>query len=318
MIWLRAKAGVTAQQSFRHHYIPKFYTKRWSGEDYKLTEFSRPYKELISKRVLPVQTGFADRLYELKGAPASAAQQVEDEFMSPVDSDAALASEMLENADPRINTDSKWRSAWSQFLITLLMRTPKDLTVLAQIIEEDWARDFPRFEQKYSASRKPDDPATLQEFIDQKDPDYIARWTIDEARALMSHDQLGQQLNNLRWFVLTTTSDAPKFLTSDRPVVMSDTLTADNSYLYLPIGPRLLFVAVTNAKAEQRIKTWPSAKLVDETNRLVVLQASKYVYGADSIAAEFVEGHYGKPGPKSFMERLRERRNERAKLRDTA
>jgi hypothetical protein len=69
------------------------------------------------------------------------------------------------------------------------------LRPLTHIIEEDWARDFPKFEQKYLASRKPDDPATLQEFINQKDPDYMARWTIEEARALMSHDQLGQQLN---------------------------------------------------------------------------------------------------------------------------
>jgi hypothetical protein len=76
-------------------------------------------------------------------------------------------------------------------------------------------------------------------------------------------------------------------------------------------------VAVTNAAAEQRIKTRPSAKLVDETNRLLVLQASKYVYGADNKAIEFVEGHYGKPGPKSLMERLRERRNERAMVRGT-
>jgi hypothetical protein len=74
-------------------------------------------------------------------------------------------------------------------------------------------------------------------------------------------------------------------------------------------------VAVTNAAAEQRIKIWPSAKLVDETNRLVVLQASKYVYGADSNAIEVVEKHYGKPGPKSLMERLRERRNENAMVR---
>jgi len=130
----------------------------------------------------------------------------------------------------------------------------------------------------------------------------------------MNHDDLGQLLNNMRWFVVTTRSDAPQFLTSDRPVVMSDTLTSENSYLYLPIGPHQLFVAVTNAAAEQRIRGWPPAKLVEETNRLVVLQASKYVYGADNGLSEFVEQHFGKPGPKSLMERVRDRRNEQAKL----
>jgi hypothetical protein len=157
------------------------------------------------------------------------------------------------------------------------------------------------------------DPATLQEFIDQKDPDFLAEWTIDFARALMNHDELRQLLDNLRWFVLTTKADVPQFLTSDRPVVMSSTLTADDSYLYLPLGPHRLFVAVTNAAAEERIRRFPSLKLVDETNRLVILQASKYVYGADKNAIEFVEKYFGKPGPKSLMERLRDHRNEKAK-----
>jgi Protein of unknown function (DUF4238) len=313
MIWLRSQGAVPAQQSFRHHYIPKFYSKRWGGEDFKITEFSRPYKTLQARQVYPVQTGFADRLYEMKGVPASAAQKVEDEFMKPVDSDAAVALELLETEDSRIHTEPKYRSAWSQFLITLMIRTPKDLAVLAQALADDWARDFPMFEKKYLSSRKPDEPATLQDFIDQKDPDFMARWTIDYARELMNHDELGQLLNNLRWFVLTTKADVPQFLTSDRPVVMSDTLTADDSYLYLPLGPHRLFVAVTNAAAEERIRRFPSLELVDETNRLVTLQASKYVYGADKKAIEFVEKYFGKPGPKSLMERLRDHRNEKAK-----
>ena len=314
VVWLLSQTAVPAQQSFRHHYIPKFYSKRWTGEDLKLIEFSRPYEKLQFKKVYPVQTGFAERLYEMKGVPASAAQKVEDEFMKPIDSDAAVALGMLEMGDTHIHTDSKWRSAWSQFLISLLMRTPKDLAVLAQVLEDDWARDFPKFEKDYLANRKPDDPATLQEFIDQKDLAYMARWTIDTARQLMSHDQLGQQLNSLRWFVLTTGSDATEFLTSDRPVVMSGTLTADNSYLYLPIGPHVLFVAVANAAAEQRIKRFPTAELVESTNKLVTRQATKYVYAADNKSMPFVEEHFGKPGPESLMERLRDYRNEKAKI----
>jgi len=313
MIWLRSQAIVPAQQSLRHHYIPQFYSKRWSDQDFKITEFSRPYKKLQSKRVYPVQTGFADRLYEMKGVPPSAAQKIEDEFMKPVDDHAAKALDLLEAGDPRFHTEAKHRSAWSHFLITVIMRTPKDLAVLTEILADDWVRDFPMFEKKYLARRKTDDPETLQGFIDQNDPDFLARWAIEDAHELMNHDKLGQLLNNLRWFVLTTSADVPRFLTSDHPVVMSETLTADDSYLFLPLGPHRLFVAVTNAAAEERIRRFPIAKLVDDTNRLVTLQASRYVYGADNGAADFVEQHFGNPGPRSLMERLRDRRKERAK-----
>ena len=65
---------------------------------------------------------------------------------------------------------------------------------------------------------------------------------------------------------------------------MSDSRAADDSYLFLPLDPRQQFVAVTNSETEQRIKLFPPEKLVDETNRFIVLQASRYVYGADSKA----------------------------------
>jgi hypothetical protein len=198
-----------------------------------------------------------------------------------------------------------------------MMRTPKDLEMLAQVVADDWTRDFPVIEKKYLSSRKPDEPATLQDFIDQKDPDFIARWTIEYAHGLMNHDKLGQLLNSLRWFVLTTKVDIPPFLTSDRPVVMSDTLTADDSYLYVPLGPHRLFVAVMNAAAEERIRSFPSLELVDATNRLVALQASRYVYGADKEATEFVEKYFGQRGPKSLMERLRDQRREKARESET-
>lgn len=209
MIWLRSQAAVPAQQSLRHHYIPQFYSKRCAGDDFKLIEFSRPHNKLHSKHVYPVQTGFADRLYEMKGViPALAAQKIEDEFMKPIDTDAAVALGMLETGDSKVYQESRWRSAWSQFLITLLMRTPKDLAVLAEAVADDWVRDMPKFEQAYLANRKTDDPPTLQDFINQKDPDYLARWTIVAARALMDHDQLRQQLNEMKWFVLVTRADA--------------------------------------------------------------------------------------------------------------
>jgi Protein of unknown function (DUF4238) len=70
----------TPQKSIRHHYIPVFYLKRWCAEDKRLRQFSRPHKPIYAKRIFPVQTGFVDRLYEVKGVPAEMAQVVEDEF----------------------------------------------------------------------------------------------------------------------------------------------------------------------------------------------------------------------------------------------
>jgi Protein of unknown function (DUF4238) len=315
MIAKRARLNGSAQSSTRHHYIPVFYLKRWRGNDGKICEFSRPYKHIYTKRAYPVQTGFVDRLYEMRGVPSEIAQQVEDEFMKPADTFAARSLAMLETRNDRINYESKYRSAWSLFLMTLLIRMPEDLEVLAAAVADEWARVFPKLEEQYALKRQAEDPPTLQRFIDQKDPHHMSRWTLDLARRLMDYEGIGQLLNNMRWFVLTSSAEAPRLLTSDRPVLISATLTEDNAYVFLPIAPDRLFVAVNSKETEIIVRRRLMKELVEGTNKLIVRHAVKYVYGTDNGSVEFVDQNIGQSRPKSLMERLRDRRNEDAEAK---
>src|SRR5258708_495160 len=175
----KRQAADGAQQSIRHHYIPVFYSKRWSGDDDRICEFSRPHKKIHSQRVYPKQTGFLDRLYEKKGVPRSIAQQVEDVFMTSVDNFAANALSLIETDVKKVKNDAEHRSAWSLFLMTLMTRMPEDVAVLTQILEDDWKRDLPLLKEKYATNRKPDDPETIEEFIEKKDPDHIPKWVMN-------------------------------------------------------------------------------------------------------------------------------------------
>ncbi len=210
------------QASIRHHYIPVFYLKRWcSGDDTKICEYSRPHKAIHDRRIYPVQTGFQDRLYEKKGVPKIIAQQVEDDFMKSVDTLASDALLLIETGDAKVDTDAKYRSAWSLFLMSLMTRMPEDVAALAGILDDDWERDLPRFRQEYADKKKPDDPPTLEEFIEQKDPDHMARWTMNVLPEVMDHAAIGQSLNAMRWSVVTMAADAPPLLSSDRPLFVS-------------------------------------------------------------------------------------------------
>ena len=128
--------------------------------------------------------------------------------MKPVDTLAATSLSLLEADDKRMN-DAKYRSAWSMFLVALSMRMPEDIEILSRIIDDDWKTDFPEMEILYAKKRQPSDPLTLQEFIDQKDPDHISRWTPETLHKLIDHEALGQQLNSLRWFVLRPRRQLP-------------------------------------------------------------------------------------------------------------
>jgi hypothetical protein len=158
----KREAADSAQQSIRHHYIPVFYSKRWSGDDDRICEFSRPHKKIHSHRVYPKQTGFLDLLYEKKGVPKRIAQRVEDVFMKSVDDFAADALSLIETDVKKVKNDAEQGSAWSLFLITLMTRMHEDLAVLTQILEDDWKRYLPLFKERHAANRKPDDPETIE------------------------------------------------------------------------------------------------------------------------------------------------------------
>lgn len=307
MIWLRG----AAQQSTRHHYIPQFYLRRWAGEDDKVCEFSRPYKNKIYRqRVYPIQTGFKDRLYETPGVPRSIAQQVEDKFMSPVDNFAAKALDIIEADVGKTQNDAERRSAWSLFLMSLMTRMPEDLVALTQVVEDDWKRILPHLRERYSANRKSDDPETIEEFIEKKDPDYIGRWVMDDLRDLTDHEGIGQALTAMRWSVVVTLDDAPPFLTSDRPLYMSKTFSEPGCYLTLPIGPHRLFVAANTEEVERMFKDRPPKDLAQEVNSQVAKQAVKYVYGLDHSELEFVDKLISSDRPPRLMERLLDRRRQ--------
>jgi hypothetical protein len=99
----------------------------------------------------------------------------------------------------------------------------------------------------------------LEEFIEQKDPDHMARWKMNALPASMNHEKIGQSLNDMRWFVVTMAADVPPLLSSDRPLFVSGAFGAANCYLTLPIAKDRLFVATCSEEMERKFKSQPQS-----------------------------------------------------------
>jgi Protein of unknown function (DUF4238) len=239
----------------------------------------------------------------MKGLPPEQAQKVEQYFLRPVDTLAAEALVMLENGDDHINRESKWRSAWSRFLMSLLMRTPEDIAALKRGAAKKWAQRIPKIEAKYATKRGPNDPPTFKAYLDQFDADEVDRWGMSIAPTLIDHKGIGNILNNMRWLVRRITGDA-EFLTSDRPVVMSATLKETNAYIFLPIGPKAVFVAVNDLETQRMVEGREPAEQIEALNSLVAGHAVKYVYARDDSQLVFVRKHFSTRPQRSLMERL--------------
>ncbi|MGH6871251.1 MAG: DUF4238 domain-containing protein [Rhizomicrobium sp.] len=288
----------------KHHHLPIFYLKRWVGADGRLCQFSRPFKEIVPKRKYPAQTAYVEGLYEMPGLSPEEAQKIEQKFMQPADTLAAEALAMLETSDPRILSESKPRSAWSRFIMTLLMRTPEDIAALKSGVLKEWADSIPELQEKYEARKGPDDPPTVEEYLAKMDPHQAEQMAMALGPKLMDHAKIGELINNMRWLVVRITSGVGEFLTSDRPVIMTTTLTEENAYIFLPIGPKALFVAVNDEATQKRIEARDPAERVEATNRFIAGHAVKYVYATDDGALDYVKQHMGTHPRTSLLEQL--------------
>jgi hypothetical protein len=62
----------------RHHYIPIFYLKQWSGEDGRICEFSKPHDRVKPRK--PAGTAYMDGLNTVYGLSCEEEQYLEDVF----------------------------------------------------------------------------------------------------------------------------------------------------------------------------------------------------------------------------------------------
>lgn len=298
-----------------HHYIPSFYQSRWVGSDGRLGVYSKPYRDKLHyKRVYPTMAGGVDYLYSNPTAPTDIAQKMESDFMSPLDSQANEALTMIETGDLSINRDSKRRSAWSRFLMSLMMRMPDDVAALKLGLSEEWARHMPELETAYQTKKEPGSPENFREYMDSLHPQEMQSWAISIAPTLIDHALIGDLINNMRWFTREISGDQ-KFLTSDRPLISLYEFNADDSYIMLPIGPKRMFVAVNNSETQRRIESHNPEGWIATMNAIVVGAAKQFVFCSDDSQRDFVQSHFANRPRKTLIEMLIEfRRRKNVKM----
>ncbi|QYO75560.1 DUF4238 domain-containing protein [Devosia salina] len=300
-----------------HHYLPSFYQARWANEAGKLRRFSKPRPDkLVVKWVSPHVSGGEDLLYSDPVAEPKAAQTLEQKFMSPLDSLAADALTALEQDDPRIGRDGKLRSAWSRFLMSLMMRMPDHLDTLEAGLAEEWARQLPELEAAYAEKKGLGDPSTFAQYMDSLPPEEMRSWMISILPTLVDHAWIGELINNMRWFIRRIDGSA-EFLTSDRPIITWHEFAAADSYLLLPIGPQAAFCAVNNVETQRRIEAVDPEQWVTGLNKVVAGAAVEFVFARDDGMKEFVAEHFGTRPRTTLFERLvqfRRRKNQQSGL----
>lgn len=249
-------------QPLRHHYVPVFYLKPWTGEDGRLCEFSTPHRILRAKRKHPSATGYVDGLYTVPGLPPEDAQFVERDFMKAVDNWAAQAARVfLKHNSAEVSLTRSQQVGWARFLYAAMLRTPEQIFNMAVQAKTKYQYDSP---------------------VQQLLPEFINSVAVIQALTEMSFHTI--KLDNTKHTLLT----------SDRPIVMTEGIKVPDAYLMIPISPQILFMAVREKKTAEKYVAMPPNKLVEAMNDRVCSQSRKFVYGVDDSQYRFVQNRFGK------------------------
>jgi hypothetical protein len=294
--FIRFQASAICQRMSKkgkHHYIPVFYLKQWTGQDGRLCEFSKPYDRVKAQRVHPDATAFVHGLNTIEGLPAGQEQYLEDVFFKIADNFAARALRIL-LSEKTWHFSPKERSGWSRFIVSLMLRNPESMQKHREVAVALFKEALPRIELEYAKDRKPTDPPTYLEYAQQQAPNPAGRTIAVLFQNLIDNAELGNYINQMRWMVLRDGSPRYRLLTSDRPIVITNGIKHFNSQILLPISPYHLFVATNNDETEKFIAdVWGRGEVIPQINERVACQSRKYVYADDHAQLNFVSKRLG-------------------------
>jgi hypothetical protein len=276
-----------------HHFLPVFYLKQWASyTDGKLLEYTIKHGKLISKRVGPRGTGFETDLYSFPELPNQAAQYLESVVLQDFDNKAssALQQHLRMSSDP---WDAEIRSAWSRFVMGLILRHPDVMQEIRVAAKSLWDKGHDETQRGYEAIRKPNDPVTFEEYMVLHDPTTELKARLNMIIRAFDNIQIGTHINSMKWAIVDLTGSPDILLTSDRPVTRY-ALSKPSGSLFLPISPRKLFLAANDQSTIDDLANGDEHEIVKKANALVVRRARRYVYSRDKWLHDFIKDNMSK------------------------
>ncbi len=267
----------------KHHYKPVFFLSRWAGKDGQLCEMKLIEGKVVPRRRHPAGTGYIKDLYRTDGVPEERSQDLETNFMSPLDNDAANALGKIASNQP---LDAGDRIAWARFMLSLLYRNREGVEFIKAHMADIRREATLALEPDWAALRGPLDESTLAEASAAREPAAAAK-----SAANMTADIIANSAS-MHWKRIDLSASEVPLLTSDRPLVFI-ALEDPKAYMALPIGPHDLFVAARDDRFLRALAAGDPTAIARQMNKDVVSLARQFVWGVDDAQLDFVRTYIG-------------------------
>ena len=286
-----------SNESFRHHYIPQFYQRRWTGPDKKLAVFQHQHHGLIGRRMSTKATGREDRLYSLSALPPGRQDALEKLYMQQVDDVAAAVIQLFIDGSVQNGLSSEHSDGWSRFLMSLIHRTPRGIATIKAEFAKVWAETPYTIDDKdredFEKIRTPKGPQTVEEHIAVMNDYCLEVGSYDMIHRLTESEFLGTCLNGMRRSVFKFDDNQHDLLTSDQPLSMRRGFGDPWFFLMIAISPKHLFVCTNTDECMSDLqRQMASGIVVLDYNATVCTNADRFVYGRSLSELNFVRLHF--------------------------
>lgn len=276
-----------------HHYLPKFFLKRWIDPQTKeVWEYRRPREKVVVRKKAVSATGKQKNLYTVDGLPdPELREQVELKLMQPVDTIGAEAlEEMLRTG--QMPESKKHRDGWARFVMSVMHRSPDRMRYFAERIARERDDVLKDMEGDYARLRRPSDPETLREFM-QASELATSSARAELLRSMVDSPRVGEAIVQMHWRLLRLPVVRFGLLTGDDPVMTSNGLGHERSFILLPISPDTVFAAAKNPAIIDSFASQDPRALERGLNDAICRQADSLVIGSSNQQKRFIENRLG-------------------------
>jgi len=275
----------------RHHFLPQFYLARWGNEKGEISTYSRKRGKIYVREYAPKSIASERGLYALRGVAPDHCNAIERDYMAPeVDDPAAKALRVL-LSDMKAGLPMDLRMAWVRFLMSLLVRLPSRLKTLQDDASATLKAEFSRAPEDYERLRRPSDPPTLSDFVEQRGlGGLIEDFGTTLLPGLIELPQMQADIARMDWRVLHFRDGPYGFVTSDFPICMLPGLGSPECLISLPLSPTAIFLASYSSELLDKLDALQPPALIDEANRIAIQSAQEYVYADNRQYLALIDG----------------------------
>lgn len=271
----------------KHHYVPQFLLRRWTGADGKLQIFAVRNGKLVCKSRTPEYTGYENDLYAIvAGALGHPADLLERKFFGPLDNNAAKTLEKLEH-HKAISEDE--HIAWTFFLSSLRIRQPDTLDFL----RNDGITHLKRTLAEVDKLNTPAGTLSTEEWFNRNHPGALESKSLTSwLPRMILHDEVTERFAGLKWWFREFQPDEPKLLLSDMPLHWEGGFIEPEFMIHLPIAPDRLFLGTGTQQAELFLERMPASELIGRVNRTTLASSTGRIWASTRDEAQtFIESN---------------------------